>query len=114
MKRTIIFLALYIAITVFQFCTSSRKAAKEADKITYVRNVQSLVQTNCAPCHFPPQGNKKPLNSYAALSQSIDEVIVRIQKNPGEKGFMPFKHPKLSDSSINVFVQWQKDGLLER
>ncbi len=113
MKRTIIILAICIIITTFQFCSASRKAAKEPAKVTYVGNMQSLVQTNCSPCHFPPKGNKKPLDSYAALSQSINEVIVRINKNPGEKGFMPFKHAKLSDSTINVFVLWQKDGLLE-
>jgi len=27
---------------------------------------------------------------------------------------MPFKHPKLSDSTINVFAEWKKDGLLEK
>jgi hypothetical protein len=41
-------------------------------------------------------------------------MIARIQRQPDEKGFMPFKHQKLSDSTIMVFVNWKKDGLLEQ
>ena len=48
---------------------------------------------------------------YSAL---LLYFLKSIQLNPGEKGFMPFKHPKLSDSTINVFVKWKEDGLLEK
>jgi hypothetical protein len=41
-------------------------------------------------------------------------MLTRINLNPGDRGFMPFKHPKLSDNTINVFAQWKKDGLLEK
>ena len=105
---------LLMAPFVLQFCSSSKNAAKkQPEKLTYTANVQSLVAANCSPCHFPPKGNKKPLNTYLAVTANIDSIINRIQKNPGEKGFMPFKHSKLSDSAINVFVQWKKDGLVE-
>ena len=89
-------------------------AAKEPVKLTYLANVQPLMMTNCTPCHFPPRGNKKPYDTYTATMGDIDPILERIQKNPGDKGFMPFKHAKLSDSTINVFVQWKKDGLLEK
>ena len=83
-------------------------------KLTYVKNIQPLMITNCSPCHIPPKGFKKPYDRYEEVKVDIDPIIVRIQKNPGEEGFMPFKHPKLSDSTILVYVQWRKDGLLEK
>lgn len=113
--KKIFILSILSIVVVFQFCTSTRKAAANKPAlVTYLTNVQPLISANCSPCHIPPQGNKKPLNSFAAAKDEIDEILVRIQKNPGEKGFMPFKHPKLSDSTINVFKQWNVDGLLEK
>lgn len=83
-------------------------------KTTYLVNVQGIITANCSPCHFPPKGFKKPLNTYDSARLNIDEIIARIQKQPNEKGFMPFKHSKLSDSTIMVFVNWKKDGLIEQ
>ena len=40
-------------------------------------------------------------------------MLVRIQRNPGERGFMPFKHEKLPEVEIAVFKKWVDDGLLE-
>jgi hypothetical protein len=106
-------LLLLMAPLILQFCSSSKNAAKKHHQFTYTADIQPLLVANCSPCHFPPKGNKKPLDTYAAATANIDDVIARIQKNPGDKGFMPFKHPKLSDSTINAFVQWKTDGLRE-
>lgn len=86
----------------------------EPAKITYNANIQPLMVANCSPCHMPPKGFKKAYNTYDAVKGDIDAIISRIEKNPGDKGFMPFKHPKLSDSTIQVYVQWKTDGLLEK
>jgi hypothetical protein len=101
-------------ITVFQFCSSSRQAATEASKVTYVRNVHPIIQANCSPCHIPPQGRAKPLNTYAAASAEVDDMIDRVKRDPTAKGFMPAKHPKLPDSTIAVFEKWKESGLAEK
>lgn len=108
-------------VWVFQFCSSSKKAttatATETTpaiaKVTYAADVEPLIKANCAPCHFPPKGNKEPLNTYEAAKENAGEMIKRIQMHPDERGFMPFRHPRLSDSTINVFVQWKQGGLLK-
>ncbi len=112
-KLYIVFALLFIIL--FQFCTSTKKVqtTQPANEITYAAHIQPMIEGNCSPCHMPPQGNKKPLNSFAAVSGNIDEIISRVQKNPGDRGFMPFKHPKLPDSTIQVLVQWKTDSLLE-
>lgn len=113
MKKISVLLLLLITFAL-QYCSSTKNAAKtQVPKLTYTANVQPLVVANCSPCHFPPKGNKKPFDNYLAVKTDIDSIITRIQKHPNEKGFMPFKKSRLSDSTINVFVQWKKDGLLE-
>jgi hypothetical protein len=113
MKKMILLLLLSVG-ALFQFCSSTKKAQASVPKVTYTANVQPLIVNNCSPCHIPPKGNKEALNTYETAKANIDESIVRINKKPDEKGFMPFKHPKLSDSTVNVFVQWKADGLLEK
>ena len=116
MKKYLIPAILITTTIVFTNCHSSKKitASKTPPKITYQADIQTLVLNNCAPCHFPDKnGNKKPLNSYTAVKDNIDEVLHRIQLNPTDKGFMPFKHPKLNDSTLTVFKQWHDNGMPE-
>ena len=107
-------LSFFIAAALLQFCSPARRAQKEASKINYEAHVQPIIMNHCSPCHIPPKGNKEALDTYEGAKKNIDESIRRIQLNPGDKGFMPFKHPKLPDSLIQVFVQWKNNGLLEK
>lgn len=112
-----VYIILFVASAfLLQLCTTKKRVAKatQAKKVTYVADVQPLVIKHCSPCHIPPQGKKEPLNTYATLTKEIDDVIASIRKNPGEHGFMPARRAKLSDSTINVFVDWKSGGLLEQ
>jgi uncharacterized membrane protein len=94
--------------------TPSTNTAPSTPKVAYSANVKSVVETNCSPCHFPAKnGNKKPLDTYENLKANIDDVIRRVQLNPTDMGFMPFKHPKLSDSTIAILTQWRDAGMPE-
>lgn len=88
---------------------------KATVKSTYEKDITVLIQNNCSPCHIPAKnGNKKPYDNYVNVKTDIDEMIRRIELNPTDKGFMPFKKSaKLSDSTINAFKQWRTDGLIE-
>lgn len=115
MKKAFVSAFVLLTIMIFSYCSSSRKAAKQPAKITYQANIVPLVQANCAPCHFPDKGgNKKPLDSYASVTAQYDDAIRRIQLNPTDRGFMPNRKPKLSDSTIAIFKQWKVDGMLEK
>jgi len=111
-----VYLILFISTAfLLQLCSTKKKTQTVATKkITYVADIQPLVARHCSPCHIPPQGKKEPLNTFAAMTKEIDEVIESIKKNPGEHGFMPARKAKLSDSTINVFVDWKKGGMLEQ
>lgn len=114
MRKVSIGLVLVSIAFIFQYCSSSKKAKATRFVVTYENSVSTIIQENCAPCHIAGKGNKKPLNNYTAASSSIEEIIARTQKNPGERGFMPMMHPKLADSTINLFVQWKTSGLKEK
>ena len=114
MKMFFTLTALIITSLVFSYCSSSKKIAK-VPKLNYESNLQTLIAANCSPCHIPAkQGNKKPFDTYAAVQANIDEMIQRIELNPTDKGFMPFKHARLSDSTITIFRKWKTDGMLEK
>ena len=114
MRKYPIIATLAIVIFIFSNCHSGRKLAAPP-KMTYETNIKTLIEANCTPCHIPSKnGNKKPLDSYAAVQEKIDDMIRRIELNPADKGFMPFKHAKLSDSTIAIFRQWKTDGMLEK
>lgn len=112
MQKLVLFV-LVTLVTVFQFCTSSKKAALEKRKVTYAKNVEPIIQASCSPCHIAGKGKSEVLSTYESAKAHADEMIVRVQKNPGEKGFMPLRHPKLPDSTIHVFVKWKEDGLAQ-
>ena len=111
-----------LSVIVFAGCHSKKKAMAEpaanaapnASSVSYAVSVKSIVAFNCSPCHIPAKGgNKKALDTYDALKANIDDAIRRISLNPTDMGFMPFKHPKLSDSTIAVFKQWRDAGMPE-
>ena len=119
MKKLFLLTSLVAAVLVLSNCGPSKKAAAAKEtvvaKSTFDANMQTLIMANCSPCHIPAKGgNKKPYDNYANTKADIDEIIRRIELNPGERGFMPFKKTaKLSDSTINAFKQWKTDGLLQ-
>lgn len=113
MKKLLLFILFLATVIVFEFCSGSKKAQRSAPAISYASNVQSVVATNCSPCHVGSNAKQKKLDSYDAVKNNIDEIISRIQKNPDERGFMPFKHAKLPDSTIQVFVNWRANGFTQ-
>ncbi|HYM94399.1 MAG TPA: hypothetical protein VET23_09695 [Chitinophagaceae bacterium] len=116
MKKISVFAFLTIVIITLSYCNASKKAVKMPPrKLNYSTDVSVALETYCTPCHFPAKGGrKKPLDNYAAVNKNIDDILHRIQLNPTDRGFMPDRKPKLSDSIIHVFQQWKTDGLLEK
>lgn len=109
--------SLIVMMAVFlTYCHTAKKAATAAPAaVTYETSIAPIIANACAPCHFPAKGgNKEALDTYAGVSKEIDGILRRIQLNPDERGFMPMKHPKLSDSTIALIKQWKDSGLAEK
>ena len=117
MKKIYVFAGVAILAMGLTYCSSSKKAAKTAaavPKTTYTANVSTVIAGNCAPCHISGKGNKKPYDNYANVKADIDDIIRRIELNPTDRGFMPFKKTeKLPADVIAVFKKFKEDGALE-
>lgn len=109
--KKIVFASFFLTtIALFQFCTSSKKSQNSAPKIAYTNHIQYTIAGNCSPCHVGANARSGHLDSYDAAKSHIDDIVRRISLNPTDKGFMPFKHAKLADSTIQVFVNWKNAG----
>ena len=117
MKKLYVFGGMAILSLALTYCTSSKKAAAKvaATKATYATTLAPVVAEKCTPCHFPSKGgNKKAYDNYANVKADIDEIIRRIELNPGERGFMPFRRAeKLAADTIAIFKKFKEDGALE-
>ena len=118
MKKLYVFAGIAVLSLALTYCSSSKKAAKAAaatSKTTYTSAVASVISEKCSPCHIPSKGgNKKAYDNYANVKADIDEILRRIELNPTDKGFMPFKRPfSLAADTIAVFKKFKDDGALE-
>jgi uncharacterized membrane protein len=121
MKKTILLSALVafvIAISCTKKVTPSKtnEAAVSPPKVTvtYAANIKTLIQAKCTPCHIPAKGGfKAAFDTYDAAKKYIDDMIRRIQLDPTQKDYMPFKFPKLSTEDVEVFKKWKEAGLAE-
>lgn len=118
MKTRLIVFLLFCA-AVLPFCTSPKGAVTAAapaqPAITYIKDIAPIMQARCTPCHYPEQGKKKFLDTYAATRDNIDDIIRRVELPQSDPEFMPFKNKKepLSDSLIMVFKQWKELNMPE-
>src|SRR5205085_7471359 len=110
MKKYLALVAVVVTVIIFSNCHSAKNAQAEimVPKLTYEHDLQPVIAANCSPCHIPAKGgNKKPFDTYENARANIDSMIARIELHPGQRGFMPFKRARLSDSTINLFKQWR-------
>jgi hypothetical protein len=115
--KKVSFILMMIVITFFAACSEKSTATKtpKVIPVTYVADITPLLQAKCSPCHLPSKGGRKANfeNLEGAKKYSAD-MIARIQLNPTDRGFMPFKNSKLSPEEIVVFKKWVEQGMLEK
>jgi hypothetical protein len=116
MKKIYLFAGMAILTIGLTYCSASKKAARKAAaaKTTYTSAVAPVISASCSPCHIAGKGNKKPFDNYANVKTDIDEILRRINLNPTDRGFMPFKRTtKLAADTIAIFQKFKDDGALE-
>ena len=113
MKKALLFILFVVTVVLFQFCSSSKKAQRNAPKLSYAGSIHEIITGKCAPCHVGANPRQSKLDNYDSARARIDTILRRIQLNPNEKGFMPSRRSKLPDSTIQVFVKWKNDGLMQ-
>ncbi|MEO6252241.1 MAG: hypothetical protein ABIO79_03015 [Ferruginibacter sp.] len=114
MKKTPYILTL-IVIIAFSACSKKASPGKTVVYTTYTKDIVPLVQAKCSPCHLPSKGgNKANFENYESAKKYGADMLARVMLNPGQRGFMPFKHDKLPETEIAVIKSWVDQGLLEK
>ena len=113
MQQMLFFGLAVLTVTIFSFCSSGEKAAVAVVPATnYVTKVAKLVTGHYSACHIPAKGvNKLALITCSAVWDNIIAVIARIEKNSGEKGFMPFKNDKIPGGTTAVLKERKAGGI---
>jgi len=117
-KPAVYFSTLFLIISFFS-CSNDNEddLMPTPDPITYTNDVKAIIDNNCLNCHADPPTNGAPVSliNYDQVRNSteIGTLLLRIQAQPGATGAMPAGGPRLSQSLIDVVVQWQQDGYLE-
>lgn len=104
-------------IVILAACSKKNTATKTVKVVptTYDAHVLPLIQAKCSPCHLPAKGGRKAsFENYEAAKKYGTEMLVRVQKNNTERGFMPFKNQKLSEEEIVTIKKWIDQGLPEK
>ncbi len=131
MKKILIVSSLAAVSVLLAYCCGPKKTmattpavtgATDAPKVavvpksTFESGVSTALMNNCAPCHIPSKGGRmKAYDNVANVKADIDDIIRRIELNPTDGGFMPFKKTeKLNVETVAIFKQWKADGLLEK
>lgn len=111
------FVLTVIIITLFAACSQKNSASKTPKVIptTYTTDIMPLIQAKCSPCHLPSKGGRKAsFESFDAAKKYSADILARIQLNPTDRGFMPFKNEKLTADEIVLVKKWVDQGLLEK
>ncbi len=86
------------------------------DLVTF-QDVRFVFDNICQQCHSnPPQnGAPMPLVTYTNVKNAVENrgLLDRVSRPEGAQGLMPLGGPRLPQSTIDLLVQWNTDGLLE-
>lgn len=107
-----------LVLSIFLYTCGASKQAKDDNyavidnSISYTKDISPMITRSCTPCHFPDEGKKKFLDTYDAVKDNIEDILVRVQKPVDAKGYMPFKSkkPALTDEEINKVKLWAGQG----
>ncbi|MBS1807145.1 MAG: PSD1 domain-containing protein [Acidobacteria bacterium] len=106
-------------ILLFSLALIPRFVASSQTKVDFVRDIQPILQTSCAPCHFgdKPKADLHLGNKTLALKQIIpgnskdSRLVHRILGEGGEKR-MPLGREALKPEQIELIKRWIEEGAI--
>lgn len=85
---------------------------------TYNENVKSIIDNNCIVCHaaIPKNGAPMSLVTYNQVKDAVLNrgLLNRISLQNGNSSLMPNGGPRMPQTTIDVILKWEKEGLLEK
>ncbi len=88
----------------------------EVETVTF-QDIKFVFDNICQQCHSnPPQnGAPMPLVTFDNVREAVQNrgLLDRISRPDGAPGLMPLGGPRLPQTTIDLIMQWNDDGLLE-
>jgi uncharacterized membrane protein len=118
LSKISLFIVILLISGSMQFCGTTKKVATDTtvkaneSMVSYESKIQPLIVQSCTPCHFPEQGKKKFLDTYAAAKSNIQDIIARVELPADDPKFMPFKSkkPALTAEEVDLLKSWVAQG----
>ena len=87
------------------------------ENITYTEHIKPIIDANCVACHSNPAvgGASVPMTNFEEVRLVFEntDALDRMNRQPGESGFMPLYNTRLPQTSIDLVEQWMNEGYLE-
>ena len=87
------------------------------ENITYTEHIKPIIDANCVACHSNPAvgGASVPMTNFEEVRLVFEntDALDRMNRQPGESGFMPLNDTRLPQTSIDLVEQWMNEGYLE-
>ncbi|MFZ9981434.1 MAG: c-type cytochrome [Cyclobacteriaceae bacterium] len=75
-----------------------------ASQVSFTADIKPILTGNCTGCH-------SNYNDYTSTKNDVEEILNRIQRQPGSTGFMPQGGQALSAAQIELIKKWKEEGL---
>ena len=118
-------ISCFLVITSFILFTSCENSSESdlieqtplTENITYTEHIKSIIDANCVACHSNPAvgGASVPMTNFEEVKLVFEntDALDRMNRQPGESGFMPKYGTRLPQVSIDLVEQWMNEGYLE-
>ena len=115
----------FLVITSFILFTSCENSSESdlieqtplTENITYTEHIKPIIDANCVDCHSNPAvgGASVPMTNFEQVKLVFEntDALDRMNRQPGESGFMPQYRTRLPQVSIDLVEQWMNEGYLE-
>jgi hypothetical protein len=117
MKKLRMLILIVPVVLILLNCNTKKGTLEKTPvkQVSYKTDIAPILSTSCTPCHFPPDGRKKPYENYEHVKADIASIIERVKLPHDDPRFMPFKQkkPPLNDSLIAVLEKWQQQNMPE-
>ena len=120
--KTTPFLMVLSALTLIMSCENSSESdlieqTDPTENITYSEHIKPIIDANCVACHSnPPVGGASvPMTNFEEVKLVFEntDALDRMNRQPGQSGFMPKYGARLPQASIDLVEQWMNEGYLE-
>lgn len=87
----------------------------DSSPVTYQQNIRPIFEAHCLSCHGNRESKKRQLHTYETVKEKIDDILYRVQLEPSNRKFMPYKMQQapLTRAQIAVLQAWKDGGMVE-